>query len=84
MNDMWKFDGENWTWISGSESPNEGGVYGSKGIQSNENVAGARFSVVSWKGPNGTLWFFGGYGYSSENSVGMLLCLFVYLALCID
>jgi len=55
MNDMWKFDGENWTWISGSEGPNEEGVYGSKGVQSNGNVAGARFSVVSWKGPNGAV-----------------------------
>jgi len=32
LNDLWKFDGTNWTWVKGSTNGNAGGVYGTQGV----------------------------------------------------
>src|SRR5260370_31459256 len=34
LNDLWKFDGTNWTWVSGSDLINQPGVFGTKGVAS--------------------------------------------------
>lgn len=59
-NDLWRFDGTNWTWVSGSDQANQSGVYGVRGIASPENVPGARAGSVSWIDSNGNFWLFGG------------------------
>ncbi|HEX9582061.1 MAG TPA: kelch repeat-containing protein [Gemmatimonadales bacterium] len=59
-NDLWRFDGANWTWISGSSSFDQQGVYGTKGSPNPANVPGARSSSVSWMDGSGNLWLFGG------------------------
>jgi hypothetical protein len=56
-----------WTWMSGSNSQDVRGVYGSKGIASSSNVPGARSRAVSWTDNAGNLWLFGGNGFDSGN-----------------
>src|SRR6202034_2147530 len=59
-----------WTWMSGSMSANQWGIYGTVDQASASNVPGARQSPVTWTDTSGNLWLFGGYGY---DSVGTLL-----------
>jgi N-acetylneuraminic acid mutarotase len=72
LNDLWKFDGTNWTWVSGFNVTNKPGVYGTKGVAASDNVPGARDYSVSWTDASGNLWLFGGYGYAASGSVGYL------------
>jgi N-acetylneuraminic acid mutarotase len=72
LNDLWKFDGTNWTWVSGSNATNQYGVYGTKGTAAPGNVPGARESSVSWVDASGNLWLFGGVGYATSGSSGRL------------
>lgn len=74
LNDLWKYDPttSEWTWVSGSDSPFQGGSYGTKGTPSPSNIPGARHSAVSWTDAGGNLWLFGGYGYSAPSSSGYL------------
>lgn len=60
LNDLWKFDGSRWTWVSGDSSGDQPGVYGTKGSAANANKAGARWGSVSWIDSDGNLWLFGG------------------------
>jgi hypothetical protein len=32
LNDPWKFDGEEWVWVSGSNQKDQNGIYGEKGV----------------------------------------------------
>jgi uncharacterized repeat protein (TIGR01451 family) len=54
-----------WTWMSGSMSANQWGVYGTQGQASASSVPGARQLPVTWTDTSGNLWLFGGYGYDS-------------------
>ena len=60
-----------WTWISGSNSANQNGIYGTKGIASISNIPGARVNSISWIDSNNTLWLFCGLGYDSNNNYGI-------------
>ena len=53
-----------WTQISGDSSPNQQGVYGTKGVPSISNKPGSRSGSVSWTDNEGNLWLFGGIGYA--------------------
>ena len=68
----------NWTWISGSSSANQGGVYGTQGIPNAANVPGARFAAVSWIDASGNLWLFGGEGLDAAGTLGRLNDLWRY------
>jgi hypothetical protein len=70
LNDLWKFDGEEWVWASGSDIAGQRGVYGEKGVPNSNNIPGARYSAVSWMDNSGNMWMFGGGGYSSYGSSG--------------
>ena len=67
LNDLWKYrmNDSTWTWISGSNTTNQPGNYGSKGNASTTNVPGARAGAVAWY-DSSTLefWLFGGDGYA--------------------
>ena len=58
-----------WTWISGSNSIDQIGIYGTLGIANISNIPGAREVSISWIDSNNNLWLFGGYGFSS-NTIG--------------
>ncbi len=72
LNDLWKFDGSNWTWVSGSNVISQPGVYGTKGTPSSSNVPGTRNSAVSWTDNAGNLWLFGGFGNDSTGTLSLL------------
>lgn len=78
FNDLWKFDGEEWTWVSGSKSTDQPGVYGTMRQAGSGNVPGARYGAVSWTDGQGNLWLFGGTGYDSAGNVGPLNDLWEY------
>jgi len=65
FNDLWKFDGTNWTWLSGSSAVNQKGNYGIEGTPAAGNVPGARWSPAAWIDTAGNLWLFGGEGYDA-------------------
>lgn len=66
-NDLWKFESSTgeWTWVSGSDIPDQSGVYGIKGTGSTNNNPGARGISVSWIDASENLWLFGGGGHDS-------------------
>jgi hypothetical protein len=72
LNDLWKFDGENWTWMSGSDVLYESGTYGTMGKGDEANVPGARCWSMAWTESGRMLWLFGGEGYDSTGAVGLL------------
>lgn len=59
-NDLWKYNGNTWTWVSGSNTGGEDGDYGIINIASPSNVPGARFAPSSVIDSKGVLWLFGG------------------------
>ncbi len=64
LNDLWRYSpgtGE-WTWVSGANTINAPGVYGTLGVAAAGNVPGARQAPASWTDSAGNLWLFGGYG----------------------
>lgn len=65
LNDLWKFDGTNWTWVSGSNLTDQAGAYGTKGAAGSSNMPGARFAAVTWRDSTGNFWLFGGAGIDS-------------------
>jgi hypothetical protein len=76
LNDLWKFDGVNWTWVAGDSTPNQAGVYGTKGVADADNKPGARRASISWLDGSDHLWLFGGHGYGAE--LGYLNDLWVF------
>lgn len=66
LNDLWKYSNGEWTWISGSNTVNQLGVYGDKGVAAAGNVPGARTSGATWVDMSGNLWLFGGEGNDSN------------------
>jgi hypothetical protein len=76
LNDLWRYDGEEWVWLSGSKLRNQSGVYGEKGIPNSNNIPGGRFGAASWIDSYGNMWIFGGVGYSSnDNFVGNVILI---------
>ena len=70
FNDLWRYTPSTglWTWISGSNSQNAVGIYGTQGTAAAGNVPGARQGMVSWTDKAGNLWLLGGYGLGASNS----------------
>lgn len=72
LNDLWKFNGSVWEWVSGSNTVSESGTYGTQGIANSDNAPGARIYSVSCTDTSGNLWLFGGYGYDNLGNDGNL------------
>jgi N-acetylneuraminic acid mutarotase len=72
LNDLWKFDGKNWTWVSGDSEARHRGIYGTRGIAAGTNKPGARSGSVSWTDSEDNLWLFGGIGYTDSGFLGIL------------
>jgi N-acetylneuraminic acid mutarotase len=80
LNDLWRYSpssGE-WTWVSGGDGDNAGGVYGTLGTGAPGDLPGARYSASSWTDSSGNLWLFGGVGYDSTGAAGDLNELWQY------
>lgn len=80
INDLWSFDlaTQQWTWVSGSNTTNQLGVYGTKGQADPSNVPGARYRGITWIDADGRLWLFGGWGLASVGSLLYLNDLWMY------
>ena len=74
LNDLWEFNlaTNEWTWENGSNATDAEGVYGTLGIASTNNVPGARSNSVSWTDASGDFWLFGGGGFDSSRTDGLL------------
>lgn len=73
LNDLWYFNPNNnmWTWMSGDKLSSQLGSYGTKGVSSRYNIIGARNNSVA-SGSTNDFYLFGGYGYSSTATSGLL------------
>lgn len=67
-----------WTWMSGGDTINQAGIYGTLGVAAPSNVPGGRHAAVSWRDASGKFWLFGGEGYDSAGHYGYLNDLWVY------
>jgi N-acetylneuraminic acid mutarotase len=61
-----------WTWMAGSSTFGQSGVYGTLGTPAAGNIPGARQSAVSWTDSSGNFWLFGGSGYDEAGNIGAL------------
>lgn len=67
-----------WTWVSGANTRDQSGTYGTKGLPHPDNIPGARSDSISWLDSSGNFWLFGGYGSDSAGSSGWLNDLWKY------
>src|SRR5690606_7970851 len=58
FNDLWKFDGTYWIWISGSNVTNQPGIYGEKNNANEANVPDVRNCSFSWIDSSDYLYLF--------------------------
>jgi N-acetylneuraminic acid mutarotase len=74
LNDLWEFSPstKEWTWVSGSDGLDAGGVYGAQGTASMANVPGGRWYAQSWIDGSGNFWLFGGEGFDASDEFGSL------------
>jgi N-acetylneuraminic acid mutarotase len=77
LNDLWKFDGTNWTWVGGSDAIAQG-IYVAKGVASPVNYPGTRQASTGWTDAAGNLWMFGGFGYDLGGHSGFMSELWKY------
>jgi N-acetylneuraminic acid mutarotase len=80
LNDLWKYSGGQWTWMSGSTICCQMGTYGTLGTSASANVPGGRDSAASWIDSSGNLWLFGGFGFGATTSTGALNDVWKYSA----
>jgi len=67
LNDLWRFSNGQWTWMSGSNQPNQQGVFGTQGTPSAANAPGARSGAAAWVDSSGNFWLFSGYSATASN-----------------
>jgi hypothetical protein len=59
-NDLWKFDGTNWTWVAGLNSSNGNGTWGTLGTPASANMPSPKDKSTSWVDSSDNLWLLGG------------------------
>ena len=74
LNDLWVFDpvASAWTFVGGSGGLNSAGTYGTQGVASASNIPGARWGANAWVDASGNFWIFGGQGFDSTGTNGLL------------
>lgn len=67
LNDLWKYDinTNTWTWLGGSNSADQFGVYGTLNTAAPSNQPGARAGASVWKDQSGNFWMLGGDGFDA-------------------
>jgi N-acetylneuraminic acid mutarotase len=68
LNDLWKYNPSinQWAWISGDNTVDQAGIYGTQGISGASNKPGGRMQGISWKDVGGNFWLFGGEAWTSS------------------
>ena len=67
-----------WAWVTGSQTVNQTGTYGTKGVAAATNVPGAREDAEGWVDTADKLWLFGGFGYDSTGYPGRMNDLWMF------
>jgi N-acetylneuraminic acid mutarotase len=84
LNDLWSFSPSTgqWTWVGGNNTiaaaGSGDGVYGTLGTAASSNLPGSRSGAVGWTDQNGKFWLFGGLGFDSVGTQGLLNDLWRY------
>ena len=80
LNDLWKYSPSTneWTWVSGDNTSNVKGIYGTQGMPGAANKPGGRRRCTSWVDKSSNLWLFGGNGYDATTQVLYLNDLWKY------
>jgi N-acetylneuraminic acid mutarotase len=80
LNDLWEFNPttNEWTWMGGSSTANQPGVYGTLGIPAAGNIPGGRYRAESWTDSSGNFWLFGGNGVDANGKDNELNDLWEY------
>jgi hypothetical protein len=70
LNDLWEFSliNDQWTWISGSNTTNSMGIYGTLSTAAAVNTPGARAGAIGWTDKSDNHWLFGGAGEDSSGN----------------
>jgi N-acetylneuraminic acid mutarotase len=70
LNDLWKYDvpGHTWTWVKGSSTFDQSGVYGAQTTFTPSNMPGAKSFGSQWTDNSGNLWLLGGNGFINSVS----------------
>jgi hypothetical protein len=55
-----------WRWAAGPNKRNTGASFGALNVAAGTNNPGSRQGAMNWRGADGSLWLFGGYGYASS------------------
>jgi len=70
LNDLWKYNAGQWTWVGGSNIANQNGNTNPPNTLPPPYqpgwIPGARAYAIAWTDPAGNFWMFGGYGYAAE------------------
>jgi N-acetylneuraminic acid mutarotase len=61
-----------WTWMGGSSTANQPGVYGELGKSAAGNIPGSRYDAARWTDNSGNFWLFGGTGFDVNGNLGAL------------
>jgi N-acetylneuraminic acid mutarotase len=79
-NDLWKYSTTTgqWTWMGGTSTVGQSGVYGTQGTGSTSNIPGSRNAGMTWTDTSGNLWLFGGSGMDSAGAFSDLNDLWKY------
>ncbi len=68
LDDLWKYQPSTgqWTWVSGSQQPNQPANFGAIGVASPTNIPEGREFAQRWTDAQGNLWMFSGLNLYSD------------------
>jgi len=72
LNDVWYYNTSTQTWTFVTGGANLAGVYGNEGTAASTNLPGGRWGATGRLDSSGNFWLFGGYGYDSAGTLGLL------------
>lgn len=81
LNDLWRYNPSNGesTWMLGSKTRNQNGVYFTTGTLNAANLPGSRYKSAFWRDTTDKLYMFGGNGYDeATGAAGYLNDLWYY------
>ncbi len=69
VNDLWRYNiaANEWTWMKGSATISQPGVYGTLRVEDPANVPGSRCAYTHWKDNTGNFWMFGGEDFTAND-----------------
>ncbi len=63
LNDLWRFDGTNWTWLGGSKVINDAGSRGALNVPAPTNLPDSRIAAAAVRLEDGSVLMYGGDGH---------------------